>query len=94
MPDPISVDLSNVSDPDVRRALRLMQQTYESRLVQQQTEIEALLEMLIEKHVGSIGEFKRHLMRIQQKDARGARLHDQITAMQHAPVAAPRTSPP
>ena len=69
MSDPAPVDISNVSDPDVRRALRLMQQTYESRLVQQQTEIEALLEMLIEKHVGSIGEFKRHLMRIQQKDA-------------------------
>jgi hypothetical protein len=67
-----------------------MQQTYETRLVQQQTEIEALLEMLIEKHVGSIGEFKRHLMRIQQKDARGTRLHDQITAMQQAPAAMPR----
>lgn len=90
MSDPAPVDLSSVSDPDVRRALRLMQQTYETRLVQQQTEIEALLEMLIEKHVGSIGEFKRHLMRIQQKDARGARLHEQITAMQQPPVAAPR----
>ena len=91
MSDPAPVDLSNVSDPDVRRALRLMQQTYETRLVQQQTEIEALLEMLIEKHVGSIGEFKRHLMRIQQKDARGTRLHEQIIAMQHPPVAAPRS---
>lgn len=91
MADPAPMDLSGVSDPDVRRALRLMQQTYESKLVQQQTEIEALLEMLIEKHVGSIGEFKRHLMRIQQKDARGARLHEQIVAMQNPASQPPRT---
>ena len=53
-------------------------------------EIEALVEVLIEKHMTSIGEFRRHMMRVSQKDARGSRLHDQLMAphASHAPNAA------
>lgn len=72
--------LNNIPDPDVRRAMRRMHDHYEAALSKQQMEIEALLEMLLEKHVGSIGEYKRHLVRMQQKDARMTRLHDQIVS--------------
>lgn len=72
--------LNSVYDPDVRRALRALHQHYEAALARQQTQFEALLEMILEKHVGSIGEFKRHLLRLQQKDVRGLRLHEQIAS--------------
>jgi hypothetical protein len=80
--------LNNIPDPDVRRAMRRMHEHYECTIAKQQMEIEALLEMLLEKHIGSIGEYKRHLVRMQQKDARMTRLHDQIVSAARPAAAA------
>jgi TolA-binding protein len=77
------VDVTLIEDPNVRRAVRAvvqLSQGMELRIRQQQQEIEALLQMMTEKHVGSVGEFKRHLLRLQQGDARGERIHGQIAA--------------
>jgi hypothetical protein len=78
-------DLTSVADPDVRRALRAMQAQISTILERQQREIDALLEMMMEHHMGSISEFKRHFVRLQQNVARGARIHDAIFAAPAAP---------
>jgi hypothetical protein len=76
--------IGNVQDPDVRRALRAVHAHYEAALAKQQTEIEVLLETLLEKHITSIGEFKRQMARFQNKDARVQRLHEQVAAVTSA----------
>ena len=58
--------IASVPDPDVRRALRAMYNDLQQTIQHHQMEIQALLEMMLEKHVGSIGEYKRHLTRLQQ----------------------------
>jgi hypothetical protein len=80
------LDLSRVDDPETRRALRAVHQQMTETITRQQMEIEALVEVLIEKHMTSIGEFRRHMMRVSQKDARGLRLHDQLMAPSPAPA--------
>ena len=84
-----AVDISTVPDPDVRRALRAIYQDLNATVQRQEIEIQALLEMLLEKHVGSIGEYKRHLQRYQQGGGRSARIHDQV-----ASTLQPRASTP
>lgn len=77
-----NVDVSTISDPDIRRAFRMMVQQNQqltARMQQQQQEIEALLQLMLEKHVGSLSEFKRHMLRLQSGDARSERLHGMIT---------------
>jgi hypothetical protein len=77
-----NVDVSTISDPDIRRALRSVvqqNQALTARIHQQQQEIEALLQMMLEKHVGSVSEFKRHMLRLQAGDARSERLHGMLT---------------
>lgn len=93
------VDVSTIPDPDVRRAFRAVVQLNQQlglRVQQQQQEIEALLQMMVEKHVGSVGEFKRHMLRLQTADARSERIHGQITeANSNLPRArAPETAEP
>ena len=56
---PETFDLSHIQDPDVRRALRVMNQQVTEALNRHQMEIEALVEVLLERHLTSIGEFKR-----------------------------------
>ena len=76
-----AIDVSTIVDPDIRRAFRGMlqiNQQLSTRINQQQQEIEALLQMMIEKHVGSVGEFKRHMLKMASGDARGERIHGQI----------------
>jgi hypothetical protein len=72
------LDLSRVDDPETRRAIRAVHQQMTETMARQQMEIEALVEVLMEKHMTSIGEFRRHMMKLAQKDARGMRLHDQL----------------
>ena len=79
-----AVDVSTISDPDVRRVIRqvvVLNQQLSAQIKQQQNEIEALLQMMIEKHVGSLGEFKRHMLKLQQGGARSERIHEQITGV-------------
>jgi len=87
-----NVDVSTITDPEIRRAFRSMVQQNQhltARMHQQQQEIEALLQMILEKHVGSVSEFKRHMLRLQSGDARSERLHGMITGGATAATAAP-----
>ena len=84
-----SLDLSTISDPDVRRALRAIHGEMCDTLKQQQMELDALLEMIIEKNHGSLGEFKRHMVRLMQNSSRGDRIHEVIAAAAAAPSHAP-----
>ena len=75
------VDVSTITDPDIRRAIRAVVQVNQhlsAQVHQQQQEIESLLQMLVEKHIGSVGEFKRHMLKMQSADPRSERLHGQI----------------
>ncbi|MDB5324059.1 MAG: hypothetical protein JWN40_5690 [Phycisphaerales bacterium] len=95
------VDVSSITDPDIRRALRAVVQLNQhltAQVHQHQQEIESLLQMMVEKHIGSVGEFKRHMLKMQSADPRSERLHGQIasghtTHTTHtAPAAAPSSS--
>jgi len=96
------VDVSSITDPDIRRAIRAVVQVNQhlsAQVHQQQQEIESLLQMLVEKHIGSVGEFKRHMLKMQSADPRSERLHGQIagaSAQGHASHthAAPTTTAP
>ena len=73
-------EITAVHDPDVRRALRAMYNELHATIEHHPMEIQALLEMMMEKNVGSIGEYKRHLMRLQQGGVgRSERIHGQIS---------------
>ena len=92
MPEPTqgdALDLSQIDDHHVRRALKTLHTQVTTTLHRQQLEIDALLEMMLEKHVGSIGEFKRHLVRLQQDHSRSQRLHAAMASPAHAPTASP-----
>lgn len=77
-----TVDVSTIPDPDVRRVLRHIQQDYQTQLAHQRAEIDAILEVLLEKHLTSVGELKRHVMKGQQQQqqqgSRSGRLHDAL----------------
>ena len=91
------VDVSSITDPDVRRAFRSLLQASQlmsARIQQQQQEIEALLQMMVEKHIGSIGEFKRHMIKLQNADPRSERLHGQIAGSPAPAAPAHTTTPP
>jgi len=80
-----TLDLSYVQDPDMRRALRVMHQQMCESLSRHQMEIDALLEVMIEKHVTSVGEFRRNLVRLQQDTTRMNRIHGAMTPATHGP---------
>ena len=88
MPDPIqgdALDVSQIDDPTVRRALKTLHTQMTNMLHRQQLEIDALLELMMEKHISSIGEFKRQLVRLQQ---------DAQQLIQQNPDAFPQPQPP
>ena len=89
-----AIDLSSIEDPHVRRALRAIHQQMTEALNRHQQEIEALVEVLLDKHLTSIGEFKRQLTRIQLKDPKHSRLHEQLNSPHPAPAAAAASAIP
>jgi hypothetical protein len=93
-----TIEVSLISDPDVRRAFRAVvqiNQQLSAQIHQQQQEIEAILQMMMDKHIATIPEFKRHMLRLQQGDARSERLHGQLAATATAhPAPATTTLPP
>ena len=92
------VDVSSITDPDIRRAIRAvvqMNQHLTAQVHQHQQEIESLLQMMVEKHIGSVGEFKRHMLKMQTADPRSERLHGQIAGQApHATHSAPAAGAP
>lgn len=88
-PESFESQISHIQDSATRRALRFLEQEVNSVVARQQMLIDALLEMMLEKHMGSMGEFKRHLVRLQQDQQRGQRIHDALaSAASHAPASA------
>jgi hypothetical protein len=89
----LALDLSHIDDPEVRRALRALHAELEAQLAQKQLEIDALLQLMIDKHLTSIGEFRREIARLQQNQHRVDRLHGAIagTPVPHAPPPAAAT---
>jgi hypothetical protein len=81
-----TLDLTYIDDPNVRRVLRSVHQQLLATLNQQQVELDALLEVLLEKHVTSMGEFKRLLVRLQQDKTRTGRIHEAIASTAQAPA--------
>ena len=91
-----AVDVSTIADASTRRAVRAvvnLNQQLQARIQHQQTEIEALLLMMIEKHIGSLGEFKRHILKLQSGEARSERIHSEIAAVTAAPPPPPAAAP-
>lgn len=75
----LNVDLTRIENAEVRRAMRQLVQQMQETIAQQQMQIEALLELILEKHVASLSEFKRHMQRIaQQPGGHSDRLHGPI----------------
>ena len=88
MPDSITVtsqpsDLARIDDPEVRRALRSLQTEFAAKVAQMQVQIDAMVQMMVDKHVGSLGEFRREVAKLQQDHGRVERLHG---AMSGAPA--------
>jgi hypothetical protein len=80
------LDLSFVTDSETRRALRQYHQQILAVIERQQVEIDALIEILLDKHITSLSEYKLLLMKIHQKGDRTARIHGAIAAATHAPA--------
>lgn len=92
---PFGIDVSAIEPAETRRALRTALQQMEARFQAQQDEIEALLELLTDRHTISVGEFLVHLRRVQQRDDRTARLHALVTqTVQQAPSPASAAARP
>ena len=92
---PFGIDLSVIEPAETRRILRTVLQQVELRLGEQQNEIEALIEMLSDRHAISIGEFKVYLRRMQQRDEKALRLHAALAQATHlTPPAAPLAASP
>jgi hypothetical protein len=71
--------IGSIPDPDMRRAVRAVYQDLHATIEKQHIEIQALLEVILEKHVTSIGEYKRHLTRLQQGGVpRSERIQGQV----------------
>ena len=95
MPHPFGIDLSGVEPAETRRILRTVLQHVELRFQEQQNEIEALIDMLCDRHAISVGEFKVYLRRMQQRDEKAARLHATLEQAAHlTPAPAPMAASP
>jgi len=79
-------EISEIRDPDVRRALRAMHRDLVQSVERHQVEIEALVQIMLEKHVMSMSEYKLHLSRLQQGQAslREGRVHEELASIHRA----------
>jgi hypothetical protein len=69
------LDLARIDDPEVRRALRSLQQEFTGKLAQMQIQIDAMVQLMVDKHIGSLGEFRREVAKLQQDHGKLDRLH-------------------
>jgi hypothetical protein len=77
---PLSVDLTRIDNAEVRRALRQVMQQVHDTLAQQQVQIEALLELITEKNVASLSEFRRAVQQITARSTeRIERIHQELS---------------
>ena len=62
----LNVDLTRIENPEIRRAIRHLIQQLQEIISQQQVQIEALVEMTVDKHVWSQSEYRRYVQKISQ----------------------------
>ena len=62
----LNVDLSRIESPEIRRSIRQLIQQLQEIISQQQIQIEALVEMTVDKHVWSQSEYRRYVQKIAQ----------------------------
>lgn len=76
-------EISEIRDPEVRRALRAMQRDLVQTVQRHQVEIEALVQIMLEKRVMSMSEYKLHLSRLQQGQTsrRDGRVHEELSSI-------------
>ncbi len=75
----LNVDLTRIENAEVRRAVRQLIQQLQEIVTQQQVQIEALIELAVDKHVGSMSEYRRYVQKIAQNaTGRNERIHAQI----------------
>ncbi len=87
-------EIHEVRDPEVRRALRAMYHELAGSVQRHQIEIEAMLQLILEKHVASMSEYRLHLSRLQQGlSQRGERIHEQLQANVRALSGSPHPEP-
>ncbi len=65
----LNVDLTRIENAEVRRAIRQLVQQLQEVITQQQIQIEALVEMTVEKHVWSMSEYRRYVLKLSQNAA-------------------------
>ena len=101
MPDTITaaippLDLARIDDPEVRRALRSLQAEFAGKIAQMQLQVDAMVQLLVDKHIGSLGEFRREVAKLQQDHGKLDRLHGAMSGgtSQHPGIAAGRSVPP
>lgn len=87
------VDLAAINDPAVRKALREYHDQIMLTLNRQQMEIEALLETLIDRHMTSLGEFRRLIQKVQMRTGSSERLHEVLAATFLTPASPPAARP-
>ncbi len=101
MPDSIAVtspqlDLARIDDPEVRRALRALQTEFAGKLTQMQVQVDAMVQLLVDKHIGTLGEFRREVAKLQQDHGKLERLHGAMSGTPSPHPASPviRSIPP
>jgi hypothetical protein len=82
------LDLRMVDDPGVRQALRALHQQVIDALNKQQQQIDALVDLLVEKNLTSLGELKRQMLKMQQNLHRSERIHTAMAGTAGVPTAA------
>lgn len=95
-------EISQIRDPEARRAVRAIYRALQDSVERQQLEIEALVQIMLEKRVMSMSEYKLHLSKMQQgRGAREERIHDELSSLnrntlpageeEHGPARMPET---
>lgn len=78
-------EISDIRDPDVRRAVRAIHQDLKDSVDRHQLEIEALVQIMLEKRVMSMSEYRLHVSRLQQgRSQRGERVHEELSSINRA----------
>jgi hypothetical protein len=78
-------NLSSIQEPGLRRALRSVFDEMTATMNRQQMQIDALIEIVLDKHLTSMGELRRQLVRCQQEHTRSQRLHEALGLALNAP---------
>jgi len=65
-PATLNVDLTRIENAEVRRAIRQLIQQLQEVITQQQVQIEALVEMTVDKHIWSLSEYRRYVQKLSQ----------------------------